>query len=114
MPLKYFLAVVIVFVILLSVHGIFILNKKTRVWLLIFLNLFAFAFMAVEGYAILKINDTLSFLRNNLGAHFETNIYNIIVNANSSFNSLEDIKGALINEYQTINLISLLGVKIKE
>ena len=28
--------------------------------------------------------------------------------------SLEDIKGAIINEYQAINLISLMGVKIKE
>ena len=28
--------------------------------------------------------------------------------------SLEDIKGAIINEYQAINLIALLGVKIKE
>ena len=28
--------------------------------------------------------------------------------------SIEDIKGAIINEYQAINLISLLGVKIKE
>ena len=28
-------------------------------------------------------------------------------------NSLEDIKGAIINEYQAISLIGLLGVKIK-
>ena len=27
--------------------------------------------------------------------------------------SLEDIKGAIINEYQAINLIGLIGVKIK-
>lgn len=108
LPLKYFLAVVIVFVILLSVHGIFILNKRTRVWLLVILNLFAFAFMAVEGYAILKINDTLSFLKNNLGAHFETNIYNIVVNANSSFNSLEDIKNETIRTVKDIEDMSVV------
>lgn len=114
LPLKYFLAVVIVFVILLSVHGIFILNKKTRVWLLIFLNLFAFAFMAVEGYAILKINDTLSFLRNNLGTHFETNIYNIVVNANSSFNSLEDIKGKTVKMVKDIEDMSEIEASLQK
>ncbi len=28
--------------------------------------------------------------------------------------SLDDIKGAIINEYQAIDLIGLIGVKIKE
>ena len=92
LPAKYFLMIVIVFVILMSIHGIFILNRKTRTWFLIVLNIIAFIFMAGESFAILKINDTLTFLRENLGAHFETNIYNIVVNANSSYNSLEDIK----------------------
>lgn len=92
LPVKYFLMIVILFVILMSIHGIFILNRKTRTWFLIVLNIIAFIFMAGESFAILKINDTLTFLRENLGAHFETNIYNIVVNANSSYNSLEDIK----------------------
>ena len=92
LPVKYFLMIVILFVILMSIHGIFILNRKTRTWFLIVLNIIAFIFMAGESFAILKINDTLTFLRENLGAHFETNIYNIVVNANSSYNSLENIK----------------------
>ena len=96
LPVKYFLMIVILFVILMSIHGIFILNRKTRTWLLIVLNIIAFVFMAGESFAILKINDTLSFLKNNLGARFETNIYNIVVNANSSYNSLEDIQNTTI------------------
>lgn len=48
---------------------------------------------------------------------FKTSLKNI--DLSSSFIdgiviSLEDIKGAIINEYQAINLIGLLGVKIKE
>ena len=96
LPVKYFLMIVLLFVILMAIHGIFILNKKTRTWLLIVLNIIAFVFMAGESFAILKINDTLSFLKNNLGARFETNIYNIVVNANSSYNSLEDIQNTTI------------------
>ena len=96
LPVKYFLMIVLLFVILLSIHGIFILNRKTRTWLLIVLNIIAFVFMAGESFAILKINDTLTFLRENLGARFETNIYNIVVNANSSYNSLEDIQNTTI------------------
>ncbi len=96
LPVKYFLMIVLLFVILMAIHGIFILNKKTRTWLLIVLNIIAFVFMAGESFAILKINDTLTFLRENLGARFETNIYNIVVNANSSYNSLEDIQNTTI------------------
>ena len=96
LPFRYFMIIVILFVILMAIHGIFILNKRTRTWLLITLNIIAFIFMAGESFAIIKINDTLTFLRENLGAHFETNIYNIVVNANSSYNSLEDIQNATI------------------
>ena len=71
LPFRYFMIIVILFVILMAIHGIFILNKRTRTWLLITLNVIAFLFMAGEAFAIVKINDTLTFLRDNLGAHFE-------------------------------------------
>ena len=114
LPLKYFLAIVIVFVVFLSIHGIFILNKKTRIWLLIVLNIIAFAFMGVEAFAIIKINETITFLRENLGAHFETNIYNIVVNKESSYNSIEDIKDKTIKTVHDIEDMSEVERKLQE
>ena len=114
LPLKYFLAIVIVFVIFLSIHGIFILNKKTRIWLLIVLNIITFLFMSVEAFAIIKINETITFLRENLGAHFETNIYNIVVNKESSYNSIEDIKDKTIKTVHDIEDMSEVERKLQE
>lgn len=114
LPLKYFLAIVIVFVVFLSIHGIFILNKKTRIWLLIVLNIIAFAFMSVEAFAIIKINETITFLRENLGSHFETNIYNIVVNKESSYNSIEDIKDKTIKTVHDIEDMSEVERKLQE
>ena len=114
LPLKYFLTIVILFVILMSIHGIFILNKKTRVWLLIVLNIIAFCFMSGEAFAIIKINETLAFLRNNLGAHFETNIYNIVVNKESSYNSLDDIKNLNVLTVKDIEDMSSVESALKK
>ena len=114
LPLKYFLAIVIVFVVFLSIHGIFILNKKTRIWLLIVLNIITFLFMSVEAFAIIKINETITFLRENLGAHFETNIYNIVVNKESSYNSIEDIKDKTIKTVHDIEDMSEVERKLQE
>lgn len=106
LPLKYFLAIVIVFVVLLSIHGIFILNKKTRVWLLIVLNIFTLLFMSVEAFAICKINDTLTFLRENLGVYFETDVYNIVVSKDSSFNSIQDIQNQIVKTVRDMDDMS--------
>lgn len=93
LPFKYFIMVVIVLVIVLAIQGLLVMRKNTRKGILILIDIIASLFMLVEGYAIYQINDTISFLRKNLGAYFETNVYNIIVNANSSYQSLDDITG---------------------
>ncbi len=108
LPLKYFLSVVAVFVLLLAIHGIFILNKKTRIWLLIVLDVIAFVLMAGEAVAISKISETINFLRENLGAYFETNVYNIVVNAESFYNSLEDIQNQTVKIVKDMDDMSLL------
>lgn len=92
LPFKYFMTIVIVLIILISIHGLIVLKKNTKKVVLILIDIFAVFFMLIEGYAIYQINDTISFLKSNLGAHFETNVYNIVVSKNSSYETLEDIK----------------------
>lgn len=96
LPIKYFLIIVIIFALLLSIHGIFILKKKTRNWVLILLNILTLVFMSGEAVAITKINETLAFLRANLGARYETNIYYVVVNNESLYNSIDDIEGKTV------------------
>lgn len=114
LPLKYFLIVVVVFVILLSLHGIFILKKNTRTWVLVILNIFAIAFMCLEGFAVTKINETISFLKANLGATYETNIYNIIVNKDASYQSINDIADHTVSSYKDQEDMSPLENALKE
>ncbi len=92
LPFKYFMAVVIVLIIFGCIHGLIVFKKHTKKVSLIIIDVLAVLFMLIEGYAVYQINDTISFLRSNLGAHFETNVYNILVNANSSYEKVEDIK----------------------
>lgn len=113
LPTKYFIAVVVVFTILLSTHGFFILNKKTKTWFLIFLNIFAFSFMCVEAFAITKISDMINFLRDNMSVHFETNVYNIIVNANSPYKTVEDITGKNVKTIKDMEDLSLFENSIQ-
>jgi len=45
LPAKYFFAITIMFVIFLSIHGILVLKKKTRTWVLVILNVLAILFI---------------------------------------------------------------------
>ena len=94
-PTKYFLFFIIVVVVLTSIHGIIVMRKKTKIWLLILINILAFGIMSVEAFAICKISDTIAFLKANLNSHFETSIYYIVVNAESKYQTLSDIEGKL-------------------
>jgi len=114
LPLKYFLTIVVILAILLSFHGIFILKKNTKAWVLIVLNILALIFMSGEALAISKINETISFLRANLGAKYETNIYNIIVKSDSIYQSLEDIKDTTIKGYKDLNDMSKLEEELQK
>ncbi len=102
LPFKYFISVVIVLIILGCIHGLIVFKKHTKKVVLIVLDIFAVLFMLIEGYAVYQINDTISFLRSNLGAHFETNVYNILVNANSSYEKLEDIKDHTVKTFKDL------------
>ena len=93
LPFKYLISIFAILIILLAIHVLLLLKKNTRTWLMILLSIISILFISVSVFASLKINDTIRFLKENLGAYFETNIYHIVVNNESSYKSLEDIKG---------------------
>lgn len=114
LPTRYFIAIVVVFVIFIAIHGLFVLKKSSRSWVLIVFNIIAILFMCGEGYAICKINDTITFLRNNLGLKYETNIYHIVVNSNSSYNSLEDINDKTVQTVKDMDDMDLFETSVQK
>ncbi len=114
LPAKYFILIVVFLGVLLAIHGFFILMRNTRTWVLIILNILAFTFMGCEAFAITKISDMITFLRNNLSAHFETNVYNIIVNKNSSYQTLDDIKDKTVKTVKDMDDLDLFESSVKK
>lgn len=95
-PIKYLIPLTVIFILFMTVHGFFVINKKTRVWFLILIDILAIVFAGTQVFACVKINDTLSFLRKNLGAKYETNIYNVVVNVESKYESIQDLQGSSV------------------
>ncbi len=112
MPFKYFLMIIIIFILLLAIHGLLIMKRRTKKIILIVLNICTILFMGVEIFAILKINDTLDFL-NKIYAKYEINIYNIVVNSESSYQSLDDIKEKTVYTVQDTDNLDLFEENIR-
>ena len=106
LPLKYFLVIVICFALLMSIHGIFVLKKKTKTFVLIFLDLMTLVFMSCEALAIIKINETLAFLKANLGARYETNIYYVLSSKDATYENINDIAGMTIYSFKDLDDMS--------
>ncbi len=114
LPTNYFIYIVIIFVLLLAIHGLFVFKKKTRSWALITINVFVVLFMGVEIFGTLKINDTIKFLRENLGIKFEMNIYNIVVNKDASYENVSDISGLTVKVFKDMDDVTPFEEAVKK
>ena len=99
-PMKYFIILTVLLIIFMTFHGFFVIHKKTRIWILIVIDILAVIFASIQIFACVKIHETMSFLQENLGSKYETNIYNIVVNADSVYQSIADIEGASVQIVQ--------------
>ena len=73
------------------IYTFFSYNKKTKSWLLIFLDTLAVIFIVVELFGALKLNQTLNFIAKNLNAKYTEDLYYIVTNKQSKYNKLEDL-----------------------
>lgn len=92
-PDKYLYLLIGVLAVLFLIHSLFIFKKKTKAWVLVVLDILGLILIVFEAFGYFKINEAIDFLNNNLGAKYETNVYNLVVNSASSYNKKEDIKG---------------------
>ncbi|MBP5204862.1 LCP family protein [Candidatus Saccharibacteria bacterium] len=101
-----------------SLFSIFFLFKsfrrKTHLLVLTLLNLVGIAIIVGSIFGFLKINETMSFLDDNLGEKTEYTIYNVFVKKDSSYNSLSDVKGKVFHSVSDFIDTNKLEKAVKE
>ena len=100
LPIKYSLILVGVMIVLILIFGKFVWKKKIGRVFLTFINFLLFIYILIFGYVSLKMKDTIGFMEKNLGVRFETNVYYVLVNNDSKYKSIEDIKDKTIYSYK--------------
>ena len=114
LPVKYLFIVLGVFFLLAIIQAIFIMNRKTKIWLIIIIDILTFAVMSAEAFAIVKINETISFLRENLGLKYRTDVYNIVVHKDSNVKSIQDLNGKTVVGYKDLEDMSKVEEECKK
>ncbi len=100
LPLNYYLIVIGAMFLLLFILGALALRKKAGRTSLSVVSFILVIYIALSLFGSLKIKDTVGFLEKNLGVSFETNVYYVLVNKNSNYKKLKDIKGETIYSYK--------------
>ncbi|MBR5621156.1 LCP family protein [Candidatus Saccharibacteria bacterium] len=68
-------------------------RKKTHVWVLIILDIIGIALAAASVFGFIKVEETMAFLNNNFDNNAEYSIYNVIVDKDSNYLTLDDVRG---------------------
>lgn len=96
LPMKYFMILVGIIVFMIILFLLFIKNRRTKRWLLVFLNIIFLIAIIGCVFGSIKLNDLMTFLDENLGAKYETNIYYILVNKDSVYKDAQSLKDKTI------------------
>ncbi len=72
-------------------------RRKTHVWMLIILDIIGLALAAASVFGFIKVAETMSFLDNNFDTGAEYSIYNVIVQKDSNYLTLDDVRGKTFN-----------------
>jgi len=114
-PIKYELVLFGILLLFIILDMIFIFKKKTNKVVLIILNILSLFIIGGSVYIAPKIEDALTFLKNNLSIQFVTNVYDIVVAKSSSINNIKDIDGKniyIFKDDKTDELVKELNKKV--
>lgn len=92
-PLKYLIPALVILALILIFYLFKSFRNKTRIPVLVILDLIGIAISAASIFGFIKIDETMAFLNKNFTDTKQYSIYNVIVNKKSSYNSLNDVKG---------------------
>lgn len=99
LPLKYFLPIILVLIILEIVFLIFIIKKSTKNYTRIFCIIFELIFSAAIGFAIFYFGSTINFFDAIKPHEYQIEEYYIIVQKESSFDTIDDLENRTIATY---------------
>lgn len=103
LPSKYYGILGGVIVFLFIIFFLFISKKRTKNWVLVFFDLIFSIILAGCTFAVIEIGSLMNFLKDNLGSKYDTNVYYVLVNANSNYKTLSDIKGKTVKLVDDLN-----------
>ena len=99
LPARYFSLIAGVLGFLEAIYLLACLNRRIKVGILVFMDIIAIIAIIIEGYAGWKLYQTYDFLHNDMQVQETKDIYYIVVNSESEFDSLKSIDGKIINYY---------------
>ena len=100
LPTKYYLIIIGVMFLIMFVLGAIVLRKKIGRKTLSIVSFILVIYGVIFAFGSLKIKDTVSFMEKNLGIKFETNVYYVLVNKDSEYKKIKDIKGETVYSYK--------------
>ena len=100
LPFKYYFIAMAIMFLLMFIFGAVIWRKRVGKISLSFISILMIIYLVIFSFGSLKIKDTVNFMEKNLGIKFETNVYYVLVNKNSEYEELKDIKGETVYSYK--------------
>ena len=97
-PNKYFVLICIVLG-LLEIIFTFFCFKKTKKGLLVFFDIIAVIFIAIELFGAFKLSETINFFQKNLNIKYTVDTYYVVVNKESTYKKIKDINGKQVYYY---------------
>ena len=102
LPAKYAYPLIAVIAIITLFYIFKAFRKKTHKTVLIILDILAVILSAGFVFATVKINEVFGFLDKNFNSNKQTAMYNVVVNKDSSYNALSDLKDKPIISYEEL------------
>lgn len=99
-PDKYFMIIAAVIIGISLLFGMIVIISKYAKKFLIILSVIMVIIGGCELYACVKVRSLTTFLNNNINSKYITNVYYVIANSESKYNTLDDISGKEIYYYE--------------
>ena len=116
-PTKYMTLLIIVLVLPLILYTLCCFVLRPKKVILIVMDLITIPLLFGEVYGMTKVNELVRWLDNNFNkAGYNIDSYYVVVNKNSSYNKLEDIKGKTVYYFDMEteeNLLNAVNEKVK-
>ena len=113
LPSKYFIASIIVLLLIIGITSFVILKKERKKIAYISSIIINIIISIILIIVTIIINNTMNFFKN-ISVRYNTDTYYILANKNSTYETIEDIKYQELNVFKDLDDMSKVEEKIKE